>query len=227
MTLRSESTSDNADQARPRHGGAGNIPGAHAVELTVWDVPPAVAASERFVVSVGAGCSAGCNLGGREVAILDPRSSLLTTAKLGDNVWPGTKALFFATVDMTAPVDAGSYHWEARVDAWQAESLHLSGSYPAVVRVVPLPECEVTVTVTDQQTQAPLAGARVVMHPYRAMSDDHGIARLRVSKGQFDILVSTSKYLPTCLSVEVSGDMAVDAVLEGDRTRTNPDEYPE
>jgi hypothetical protein len=195
----------------------------HAVELTVWDVPSTTAAGERFAVSVGARCSAGCDLGGRELSIFDQGGSRAGTVKLGHDVWPGTEALYFAEAEARAPLEAGSHQWEAKIAGWDADLPHAAGSFPLIVRVVAAPDCEVTVRAVDREKQIPIAGARVVMHPYRAVTDDNGIARVRVARGEYDILVSGSQYLPACVSVEVTADMMTSAQLDADQ----PDEDPE
>jgi len=195
----------------------------HAMDLTVWDVPPTTVAGERFAVSVGARCSAGCDLRGRELSIFDQMGSCAATVKLGHDVWPGTEALYFAEVEVKAPLEAGSHQWEAKIAGWEAGLPHAAASFPLMVCVVPSPDCEVTVRAVDREKQIPIAGARVVMHPYRAMTDDNGIARVRVARGEYDILVSGSQYLPACVTVEVTADMMTSAQLDADQ----PDEDPE
>src|SRR5262245_16737494 len=166
----------------------GNCPvEPHAIELTVWDVPPTTVAGERFAVSVGARCSAGCRLGGRELSILDQNGFRVGSAKLGNEVWPGTGAVYFAQVEANAPHESGSHQWEAKVAGREGQLPHATDSFPLLVRVVPSPECEVTVRTVDREKQTPITGARVVMHPYRAVTDDIGIARLRVARGHYDI----------------------------------------
>jgi len=199
-------------------------PDRHTLELTVWDVPPTTVAGEPFALSVGARCSAGCDLGGRELDIFDQKGSRAGTVKLRHDVWPGTEALYFAAVEARAPFEAGSHHWEAKMAGWDAEVSHAPGSFPLMVRVVPSPDCEVTVRAVDKETQHPIKAARVVMHPYRAVTDDDGIAKVRVARGQYDILVSGSQYLPACASVEVAADMTTSAELVADQPWTPPDE---
>lgn len=199
----------------------------HAAQLTVWDVPSAIVAGERFAVSVGARCSAGCDLGGRELSLFDQKGYVVGTVKLGHDVWPGTEALYFAQVEARAPLDAGSHQWEAKMAGWDAELPHAPGSFPLMVRVVTAPDCEVTVRAVDREKQTPIQGARVVMHPYRAVTDDDGIARVRVARGQYDILVSGSQYLPACASVEVTADMITSAELDADQPWESPDEVLE
>ncbi len=199
-------------------------PELHAVALTVWDVPPTTASGERFTVSVGARCSVGCDLAGRELTIVDHNGLRAGMVKLGGDVCPGTEALYFARIEVSAPLEAGSHPWEARMAGWETAPPHACGSFTLMVRVVPTPDCVVTVKVFDREKQTPIAGARVVMHPYRALTDDSGIARVNVVKGPYDILVSRSHYLPTCVGVDVTADMISSAALDADRPWAPPDE---
>ena len=188
----------------------------HALELTVWDVPSAIGAGERFRVAVGARCSAGCDLAGRELVIFDQVGAQVGTVKLGHEVCPGTEALYFAMVEAKAPPDTGSHQWEAKMAGWNAEPPHGPGSFPLNVRVVGAPDCEVTVRAIDRESQTPIRGARVVMHPYRAVTDDNGVARIRVARGQYDILVSAPHYAAVCTSIEVTADLVTSAELDAD-----------
>jgi len=192
-------------------------PDEHAVQLTAWDVPPATVAGEHFKVAVGVRCSAGCDLGGQELSIFDQQGLRTGTVKLGHDVWPGTEALYFAELEARAPPTAGSHRWEVRIADWASKLPHAAGSLPMVVRVVPPPDCEVTIRAVDRETQAPIRGARVVMHPYRAVTDENGMARVRVARGQYDILVSGSRYLPVSTSVEVTADLVTRAELDADQ----------
>ena len=196
----------------------------HAAQLTVWDVPSAAVAGERFRVSVGVRCSAGCGLGGHELGLFDQDGSQVGTVTLGHEVWPGTEALYYSEVEAKAPLAPGSHRWEIRTGDWVSEVPHAAGSFPLMLRVVPSPDCEVTVRAVDRENQTPIAGARVVMHPYRAVTDDNGIARVRAARGEYDILVSASRYLAACASVEVTADLTTSAELEADQS---PDEVLE
>jgi hypothetical protein len=161
------------------------------------------------------------------LSLFDQDGSRAGTAKLGHDVWPGTEALHVAEVEARAPLTAGSHQWEAKIAGWDAGLPHAAGSFPLVVRVVSPPDCEVTVRAVDREKQTPIKGARVVMHPYRAVTDENGIARVRVARGQYDILVSGSKYMPASTSVEVTADMITSAELDADQPWVSPDEDPE
>jgi hypothetical protein len=210
--------------------GSGIVEGApeiHTVQLNVWDVPSATVAGERFRVLVGLRCSAGCNLSGRELSLLDQEGSQVGTVKLGRDVWPGTEALYFAEVEARAPQTAGSFRWEVKAADGGPELSHATGLLPVVVRVVSPPDCEVTVKAIDREMQTPIAGVRVVMHPYRAMTGEDGIAKVRVARGSYDILVSGSRYMPVTTSVEVTADLTTTAELDADQPWVSPDEDPE
>ena len=188
----------------------------HAAELNVWDIPSTIVAGGRFKFMVGVRCSAGCCLTSQGLSILDQEGSQRGAANLGRDVWPETDALYVAEIEGEAPQAAGAYQWEVRTAAWDCELPHAAGSLAVSVRVVNPPDCEVTVEAVDREKQTPIKGARVIMHPYRAVTDENGIARVKVTKGQYDILVSASKYLAASTTAEVTADMVTRAELEVD-----------
>lgn len=198
----------------------------HASELTVWDVPPTIAAGERFRFKVGVRCSAGCCLAGQALSIVDQDGAQVGAANLGNEVWPGTDTLYVTEVEAQAPPAAGTHRWEASIAVSDAELPHAAGSLAMAVRVVDSPDCEITVEAFDREQQAPIKGARVVMHPYRALTDENGVAKVKVTKGQYDILVSASKYLPVSTTVDVTADMITRAELDVDHPWESPDEVP-
>ena len=204
------------------YAGAGVAPAdhAHALELTVWDVPSAVGAGERFAVAVGARCPAGCNLGGKALTFFDHRGAPVATVELGSAVWPGTEALYGALAEARAPLEIGSHQWAAKMAGWAGELPHAAAEFSVAVRVVAAPDCEVTVNVIDRESHAPIAGARVVIHPYRAVTDRNGMARVQVGRGQYDVVVSGKRYLPSCIAIEATTDVTITAELDADR----PDE---
>ena len=70
------------------------------------------------------------------------------------------------------------------------------------------------VETIDMVSQTPLSGARVVMHPYRAITDERGVADLRVAKGAYKLFVSQTSYLTFGLPIDVTANMTVRAELE-------------
>jgi hypothetical protein len=75
------------------------------------------------------------------------------------------------------------------------------------------PEYLVTVETVDGVDHTPLSGARVVMHPYRAVTDERGIAKVRVAKGAYKLFVSQTRYVTFGLPVDVEADMTARAEL--------------
>jgi hypothetical protein len=198
----------------------------HASELTIWDVPPTIAAGERFRFKVGVRCSAGCCLAGQALSIVDQDGAQVGAANLGHDVWPGTDTLYVAEVEAEAPPAVATHRWEVKTAVPDSDLPHAAGSLAMAVRVVDPPDCEITVEAFDREQQAPIKGARVVMHPYRALTDENGIAKVRVTRGQYDILVSASKYLPVSTTVDVAADMITRAELDMDHPWESPDEVP-
>ena len=196
----------------------------HEVRLNVWDVPSAIVTGERFKFVLGIKCSAGCNLAGREFGIFDREGRQHSAANLGDDIWPGTDALYFAEVEAVAPPMTGDQQWEVRTAAWCSDLPHAAGSLGMSVRIVSPPDCQVTIEAVDREKQTPIKGARVVMHPYRATTDENGIAKLKVTKGPYDVLVSGSKYVPVSTTVEVTADMITRAELDENPPWVSPDE---
>ena len=198
----------------------------HATELNAWDMPSTIVGGGRFKFMVGVSCSAGCCLAGEALSIVDQDGTQRGTTTLDNDVWPETDALYVAEIEGEAPLAAGAYQWEIRTAAWDRDLPHAAGALAMTVRVVSPPDCEVTVEAVDREKQTPIKGARVIMHPYRAMTDENGVARVKVTKGHYDILVSASKYLAASTTAEVTADMITRAEHDEDPPWTSPDEDP-
>ncbi len=196
----------------------------HEAHLSAWDVPSTIVAGERFRFMVGVRCSAGCCLAGHALHVHDRDGLQIGTSHLCTEICPGTEALYVAEVAGQAPTAAGTYQWEVKTPAWDLALPHAAGAIDVAVKVVNPPECEVTIEAFDRETQTPIKAARVVMHPYRAITDENGVAKVKVTKGQYDILVSASKYLAVNTSVEVTADMITRAELDGEPPWESPEE---
>jgi hypothetical protein len=197
----------------------------HTTILAVWDIPSAVLAGERFKVKVGIKCSSECELKNRNFGICNHEGAEVGTVTLSGDRWPGT-ALHFAEFELEAPAVAKRkcdsaqpqeedlYTWSIRYAGLSVGIPHDEGSASFGIRVVGHPECLVTVETIDRETQMPLSGAGVVMHPYRAIADTHGVAELRVAKGEYQLFVSQTNYLTFALPVEVTANMTTRAELD-------------
>ena len=194
---------------------------SHTTHAVVWDIPPAIGVGERFRIKVGIKCSSECDLTNRSFEIYDHAGTRVATGALSGDRWPGTTSLYFADVELEAPPTEGLYTWSVKDPSTglgvgsgsDAGIPHAESSISFGVRVVSHPEYLVTVEAIDQISQTPLVGARVVVHPYRAVTDERGVAEVRVTKGAYKLFVSQTRYLTFALPLEVDADMTARAEL--------------
>ena len=193
----------------------------HATSVVVWDIPSAIVVGERFRIKVGIKCSNECVLTATQFAISDAEGAQVATGTLSDERWPGTTGLYVADIELPAPAEEGLYTWTVTSRSTAPQSgaqanaglSHSEASTSFGVRVVGRPEYVVRVEAVDEVSQTPLAGARVVMHPYVAVTDDRGMAEVRVAKGAYKLFVSQRGYLTFGLPVEVDADVTARAGL--------------
>jgi len=185
----------------------------HASYIVVWETPSAVVVGERFRIKVGMKCSSECDLGRRDFGIYDHDGKQVATSTVSGDRWPST-GLHVADVELQAPAREGLYTWSARSTGSDTAIPHDEGSISFGIRVVGQPDYRVKVAAIDQASQAPLSGARVVMHPYQAVTDESGVAEVHVPKGTYRLFVTQTDYLTFGLPVEVTEDMTVRAELD-------------
>jgi hypothetical protein len=185
----------------------------HTASVNVWGQPSAIPAGERFSFKVGIGCSAGCKLAGRALSITDQDGVEVAAAKLCDNVWPGTNALYFVEVEAEAPRMPGDFTWQVTTPASDESVPHAAGACGFAVKVVEPPDHEVTVEAFDGATQTPIKGAHVLLHPYRALTDERGVARVKVAKGRYTLCVSGFNYIGHERIINVTSDVTARAEL--------------
>jgi hypothetical protein len=180
----------------------------HDASVHVWGLPPAVATGECFRLTVGIKCSAGCKLTGRPLGIFDHDGAQAGAGSLLDEVWRGTNALYFVEIEAKAPLATGDYEWRAEIPESGSKPPHAAGSFTFMVKVVSAPDCEVTVAAFDSATQTPINGACVLLHPYRSRTDETGVAKVKVTRGRYNLHISGFNYIPYENNIEVSGDFA-------------------
>jgi hypothetical protein len=193
----------------------------HTSNVVVWDIPSTNVVGETFRLKVGIRCSKECRLANRHFRIYDHEGAHVATGTLSADVWPGTTALYFADVEVEAPATEGLYTWTVNGPSTalapgpgsDGEMPHAESAASFGVRVVNPPEYVVTVETIDVEHQMPLSGARVVMHPYNAVTDERGIAEVRVAKGAYKLFVSQTRYVTFGLPVDVDRDMRARAEL--------------
>ena len=193
----------------------------HATRVVVWDTPTAVECGAALRLKVGVKCAAECCAAGWRVAIRDAEGRGVAACAVGDVPWPGTAALYAAALELRAPEAQGLHAYEAALEADVTtageRAPHEAASARFQVRTVPSPECRVTVVAVDAVSRTPVRGARVVVHPYRAVTDAQGVAELRVPKGAYRLFVSGRHYFPFRSDGEVSADVTIRAELDADR----------
>ena len=201
----------------------------HDTRVVVWDTPAAIERGKRFTVRVGIACSAKCQPNGWRVEVRDHDGEQRATATLGDDPWPGTDALYHAEVALVAPDVEGLHTWEAAalMDATTETDgppvAHDGSPARFGVRVVSAPACRLTVVALDAASRTPVEGARVVAHPYRAVTDERGVAEMRVPAGEYRLFVSGKGSIPFRFDGEVNTDTTIRAELAQDRELSDAD----
>ena len=185
----------------------------HPTLVVVWDAPPTIECGKRFGIKLGVKCPSECRAKGWAVDVLDHEGERQATATLSVAPWPGTDTLYFTNVDLKAPDAEGLFSWEARAPGSDAEVPHAEGTARFGVRVVAPPKCCVTVVAVDAERHTPVRGAKVVMHPYRAVTDERGVAQVMVSKGTYRLFVSGPNHVPFRRDAEVTTDVTIRAEL--------------
>jgi len=187
---------------------------AHATRVLAWDVPPTVVTGDRFTIKIGIKCSSECAFANRAFQIHDHEGAEIASGVLSSDIAPGTSGLYTAAVELEAPSSAGLYHWAVKSAGSDVGSPHAEGAATFSVRVVDPPECLVKVEAVDKLSQEPLAGARVALHPYKAITDEGGLAEIRVAKGAYTLFVAKTRYQTLGLPIEVTADMTARAELD-------------
>jgi hypothetical protein len=182
--------------------------------VVAWDIPPDLVVGKRFRIKVGIKCANECQLATHDFGIYDHEGAQIAVGTLTDERWPGTAGLHVAEVELAAPASEGLYTWSAKHLPSRHRIAHAEGSIRFGIRVVRPAEYVVTIETVDKVTQTPLSGARVVLHPYNVVADEHGVARVRVAKGAYRLFVSQTNYVTFGLPVDVAADMTTRAELD-------------
>ena len=186
----------------------------HTIRVLAWDAPSTVVAGDTFRISVGIKCSSECVFANQGFEVYDHEGAKIAAGVLSADIWPGTSGLYAAEVELKAPSAAGLYHWTVKCTGRDLEKPHAEGAAQFSLRVVPAPECLLRVEAIDRVSQEPLAGARVALHPYKAVTDERGFAEIRIAKGAYDLFVAKANYLTLGLPVDVTADMTARAELD-------------
>ena len=72
------------------------------------------------------------------------------------------------------------------------------------------------VIAVDARSKRPIPGARVVVHPYRTLTNLDGIAEIRLPKGAYRLFVTGRDRFPFRSDGEIAGDVTIQAELDED-----------
>ena len=190
----------------------------HSTSIAVWDVPSPIAFNDKFGIKVGVKCSAECNLMDKEVRIYDDRGKKVATGALGGVPWQGTSTLYWAEVELGAPGTEGYHKWLVKFPKPALDLPHEGASCNFAFTTGRPPEHVVTVDVIARDTKTPLKNAFVLLrpqsgYPYKGYTDEGGVARVQLPKGEYKIYVSKLEYKDLQTTAEVAGDLTIRAEL--------------
>jgi hypothetical protein len=197
---------------------------AHDTSLAVWGVPSPIVINHPFRIQVGATCSSGCDLNGKEIQILDESGASIARAKLGETPWDGTRALYWTDVDLVAPTTEGSTSHSITFAPTELRLPHGGASARFGFETVKPPQHSVAVKVVQKDAGTPVEDAQVRLGVYFAYSDANGVARVAMPPGTYSLDVlktgfeAPSRVLDVCEDVNV--EVEVDVVPP-----ENPDAY--
>lgn len=188
----------------------------HSTFLEVWDVPTSIEAGSSFSLKVGVKCSSGCEMTGREFSIGSETGETLAEGRIDDEIWPGSQGLYWQGVELAAPQKEGLRRWRFSVREFGGKYGHPEAVTEFGVRTVPPADHVVRVEAVDVRNETPLANMTVTMHPYRARTDDAGVAEIRAAEGTYSVFVSGRGYYPVRREIDVTEDITTRAPLEAE-----------
>jgi hypothetical protein len=197
-----------------RHGGCSlaltinTIP--HGTSLAVWDIPSPVLTGQPFTIKVGAKSAANSDLKALDIAVHDASGAVAAHGRLRETPWPGTTALYWDEVELTAPAEEGLRTWSVR---FAAESLALPHDGTAAgfsAMVSRPPEHRLTVKVVEQQSKEPIADVQIRLGPFRGTTDPTGIAEVMMPKGTYDLHIWKAAYEAPARPIEIKDDLSIE-----------------
>jgi hypothetical protein len=181
--------------------------------LAVWSIPSPVVTGRPFAIKVGAKSSAGCDLAGMPIAVCDAAGTALARGVLGNTPWPGTSALYWTELTLTAPAETGMFAWSVTFAAPDLALAHDGSSSRFSIAIVDPPEHRLVVKVVEQGTATPVENVQVRLGAYRAATGGSGIAEVVLPKDSYDLNVWKSGYEAPTIAITIDADLAVDIAI--------------
>jgi hypothetical protein len=183
---------------------------SHITSVAVWHVPSPVAINSAFKVKAGITCSETCQLTGHVVEVRDETGTRVGQGTLAEKSWEGTRALYWAEVELTAPATVGLTFWTVCSTREGMHSSHQAASTPFSFKTDPPPEHRVTIKVIGSDTTTPIRAAEVRLGVYRTATDAGGVATCELPKGVYDLKIWSDGYEGPPMTVEVTQDLAIE-----------------
>jgi hypothetical protein len=193
----------------------------NTISLAVWDVPMPVVAGDMFSIKVGVKSASGPPAGCR-IEISDAAGAVVASGKLGDAPWPGTEALYWAALDVPAPVGPQLAEYAVRLIARQGEPGFEAAASRFSVAATAKPEHKLNVKVTEQSTAAALGGVEIRLGPFHARTDAAGQAELRVCHGDYQLQLWRPAHIAPPQPIRIDGDASLELTMAH-----VPEEHPD
>jgi hypothetical protein len=189
----------------------------HDASVAVWDIPSPVVKDRPWSLKVGIACSTGCSLHDHAITVHEADGTLLGGARLSNTPWPGTSALYWAEVEVSALQPEGRRTLQVHCN----ENLHpVSATFS--VTIGGQPEHAVRIVATDATTGAPIDAVEVRMGAFRATTDKDGVATIAVPGGGYEVILWKVGYQTSPVSIAVSEDVRVPIEMEVVRKAEQP-----
>lgn len=185
----------------------------NTVRPSAWQLPIGHPAGELARVRIGAKGGDNRSLAGQRFEVLNALGVLVVEGVLGNEPWPETQGTYSAEAALPTANEPGVARYTLRIPPFENPLPHAEGSIAFSFPTAPAPSHDVVVSVIDHLSREPLAGAHVVMHPFRSRSDRAGVARVRVSGGIYTLFVSHAGYDIYKAPLEVVSDHTHQAEL--------------
>ena len=183
---------------------------AHDTSLAVWSVPSPIVIDHPFRIQVGATCSSGCDLSGKEIQILDETGVSVARATLGETPWEGTRALYWTDVDLVAPAREGSTSRSITFAPTELRLPHGRAAARFGFETVKPPKYSVAVKVVQKDAGTPVEDAQVRLGVYFAYSDSNGVARVAMPEGTYSLDVLKTGFEALSRILDVRDDVTVE-----------------
>ena len=197
---------------------------AHDTSLAVWSVPSPIVIDHPFRIQVGATCSSGCDLSGKEIQIFDETGTCLAQATLGKTPWDGTRALYWTEVDLVAPATEGPTTRSVAFAPAELRLPHGGTSARFGFETVKPPQYSVVVKVVQKDAGIPVEDAQIRLGVHFAYSDSNGVARVAMPQGTYSLDVLKTGFEAPVQVLDVCDDVTIEvevAVIPPE----NPDAY--